>query len=163
MIARLKFEDLLGKEFNIVGGATVTLNELPETQPDWIPDDWPEDLAIKTQVSEDQPFRFIVAWKQVGELCKMLSKDLFWQVEILLEQMGEKEFELPKNLRIKEVDYVPVDGHPYAFALEIPRRSVPAGVYRPVVMVNLRMKGLGDTWMPVAGFAEFPPIQFYED
>ena len=163
MCAVLNFEDLLGPEFDIKGGATVTLEELPETQPDWIGDDWPEDLAIKTQISKDQPFRFIIAWQQVGELCKMLSKELYWQVEILMEQMGKKEFELHESLRYKTIDYVPVDDHSYTLEMEIPRRKVPAGVYRPVVMVNLRMKGGFDTWMPVAGFAEFPPIQFYED
>ena len=164
-MAQLHFEDLFGGTFNVKGGATATatMQELPETQPDWIVDDWPEDLAVRTQISTDQPFKFIVTWQQEGPLSKGLNPKAYWQIEVLMEKMGAGEYELPDTHRLQTEPYQADENAIYLKEFTIPRRTIPAGVYRPVVMVNLRLPGPGDTWMPVAGFAEFPPIQVYED
>ena len=162
MVAQLKFEDLL-PYFEIDGGATATYRELQETQPGG-KDDWTALPNIEPQISTDQPFKFIIRWKQKGPLATLINPAAYWRIEILLEKMGVDEFELNTSDRVHEVAYRPIDGHTYTETIQIDRRKVTPGVYRPVVMVNLCMpKGSPDRWAPVAGFAEFKPIQFYED
>jgi hypothetical protein len=163
-IAEFKFEDLYGVSFDIEGGATVTFQEMEIKPPK--PgefDIWLGNLPVDTQLSLDQPFKFIVTWKQTGALCEDLRTDAYWQIEVLMEKMGIEEYELPERYRVKTVNFVPEKDHIYLVEFDIDERVVDKGVYRPVVIVNLRKPDTHDTYMPVAGFAEFSPVQFYED
>ncbi|MCB0569591.1 MAG: hypothetical protein KDC66_07505 [Phaeodactylibacter sp.] len=168
MPAKFQFEDLYGDAFVIDASATVTYEELDVEPP--VPgeyDIWAGNLPIQTQLTLDQPFKFIVSWMQSGSLCPDLRDDAYWEIEVLMEKMGVEEFELAESDRKINVDYVQKDGHIYLEEITINKRKVPAGVYRPLVMINLRKPSddpaKPDSHMPVAGFAELPPIQFYED
>jgi hypothetical protein len=143
------------------------MNETPDILN--IIDSWPAPplVNVETQMSTDQGCRFIVAWKQTGVISNAFNDDCYWRIELLLEKMGHGEFELGESDRVHIEDYVPEVGHVYAAEFEISGRKIPAGVYRPVVVINFRLPdglpGPEDSYMPVAGFGEFPPIQFYED
>ncbi len=163
MIVDMKFEDLID-QFEVQGNATVTMTELGDIW-NWT-DAWdaPPTPNIETQLSTDQGCKFLVKWRQLGLLANAFNPGCYWQIELLLEKMGKGEFELAEADRIHIEPYVPDIGHIYAATFSVGGRKIPAGVYRPVVMINFRMPDtFADTWMPVAGFAEFPPIQFYED
>lgn len=167
MTVPLNFEDLIGDFFNVEGDTTVTMEELPDIANAF--DSWPVNPLpnVETQMSTDQGCSFLVAWQQTGVLSNTFNPGCYWRIELLLEKMGSGEFELAEADRIHIEPYVPAVDHVYAASFEIGGRKIPAGVYRPVVVINFRLPdglpGPEDSYMPVAGFAEFPPIQFYED
>lgn len=153
---QLIFEEKLAdpNSFKIKGGATVSL---------WEGDDncscWEGDYSIPRLIQTDQGFNVKFKWCTVGCLVNALCGD--WCLEILMEQKGKGEYELPKEFRIKTIPFVPKAGHCYEVSCEIPKCVVPAGLYDLCVVITL--KDSCGRPLPVVMMGELGPFTFYDD
>lgn len=105
----------------------------------------------------DQPWSVKFDWKTAGALTHIMSGA--WLLRLYLEQMGGKEIDLPGPVSTKEVKCVS-EPCPYSASIEVPANNVPEGVY--LLVASLTMIGPTKKPGPIAGFAEFGVVQFYD-
>ncbi|MCB0522174.1 MAG: hypothetical protein H6577_14040 [Lewinellaceae bacterium] len=153
---QLLFEEKLAdpNSFKIKGGATVAF---------WEGDDnctcWEGDYTIPRLIQTDQGFNVKFKWCTIGCLVNALCGD--WCLEILMEQKGINEFELPDNIRVKMIPFVPKAGHCYEVTCSIPKNTVPPGIFDICVCITL--KDSCGRPLPVAAMGELGAFRFYED
>lgn len=152
--SQLLFEETLAdpNSFKIKGGSTVTL---------WENDDncscWEGDHTIPRLIQTDQSFNIKFKWCTLGCLVNALCGE--WCLEILFEQKGAGEYELPDPIRVKMIDFVPENGHCYNETCTIPAKVVPEGIYD--ICVCILLKDEKGRPLPVASFGELGTFRFY--
>ena len=162
-MASFTFEEIWSN-FNIDAGLGLFTEKAaipgPGFDDSWVPG---EDLTVTSVLSTDQPFEFAIQWRQTGNLCNNLDANHKWRIELLFEQMGKSEWELPFAYRVTEEPYVRAEPHNYSVTISVPQRTVPVGVYRITAVLTLTGP---ESWRrnPVVGFSEIKPlVQWYED
>ncbi len=171
MAERIHFEEgLFGNEFMLEGYATANVEE-------FIPADRDDDFwkGVKsnppTHISTDQDWQVNLKWTQKGPAIDLMSDDLQWRCEILMEKIGKGEYELPVKHRVKYVPFVVDRYHTYDVSMKVPDRTVgrdDEGLYKLFVIIQLVSKKTPpkapDNRHPVVGWVEFSkPIHFFED
>jgi hypothetical protein len=143
MSVQLTFEEHL-PHFEVTGSCELSEGTPPGGPPTKI---------IRT----DQPWSIKFDWKTTGALNYVMSGT--WLLRLYLEQMGGKEIELPEPIRSKAERFMS-EPCPYTCSIQVPAGCVPEGVYMLVAAVT--MVGPTKKPGPIAGFAEFGVVQFFE-
>lgn len=149
MITReLNFEELL--PFYAVNGKA-TLHEGPST--DGFPAGAPTNV-----IQRDQPVSVAIKWESSGLLVPFLAGE--WRLNIYMEQMGQGEYTLPiSEASVNFNAASPTQSHVFNIA----PNTVPAGLYRVLCSLTLvSPDATGNVPGPVAAFAEFGLVQFYQ-
>ncbi|MCA9734010.1 MAG: hypothetical protein H6696_04465 [Deferribacteres bacterium] len=141
---QLKFEETLDN-FSILGNAMFTTHEVTP----------PGEVSSETIIRTDQQWHCHFRWRTLGGLNYLLSGR--WKLSILLEKWGGREFNLPQNEITVSFVNAP---HEYHAVISIPAHRVPAGAYKPVVLVT--MEGPTGVPGPIAAFGEGAMMQFYD-
>jgi len=108
-------------------------------------------------IQTDQEVNIDFNWKTDGLLLPFLCGQ--WKCEMFLEQMGEKEFGLPRGLSSVTTPVIKTNPATYNVSLNIPANTIPDGIYR--IVVRLLFEAKDGTPAPIAAFAEFGLVQFY--
>ncbi len=120
-------------------------------------DDYPAGNPIDL-IQTDQSFKLVFHWETKGKLNHIICGK--WKLELLLEQMGKKEFYLDPSLAVETVHFVSKPTS-YDGVIEIPPHTVEPGVYR--IVATLRMVGQSGVPAPLAAFADLGLVDFYSD
>ncbi len=136
----LTFEETL-PFFSIKGGATFTTHDWPPKGPD-------------TTIRTDRSWHCHFHWDTDGGLNYIMGGK--WKVKVLLEKWGGGE-----NYSAKEQVLTFVSApHHYHGTITFGPNEIPAGVYKPVVVIT--MEGLSGVPGPIAAFGEGKMMQFYD-
>ncbi len=111
-----------------------------------------------TIIQTDQPWYVLYYFRTNGLMNHIM--DGTWKFELFLEKMGQAEFSLPQQYRIKEIPFVSRP-HTYLDFSIIPKDQVPTGVYKLVIASTF--KGPAGVPGPIAAFADIGLIQFYHE
>lgn len=82
-----------------------------------------------------------------------------WRLRLYLEQFGGKEIELPASVATHAEKFMS-EPYPYSCSIQVPAGHVSEGVYMLVAAIT--MVGPTNKPGPIAGFAEFGVVQFFE-
>ncbi|KAA3612185.1 MAG: hypothetical protein DWQ05_19475 [Calditrichaeota bacterium] len=141
----LTFEETLDN-FSIHGHAVFSIHEVVGAT-----GTIPADNIIRT----DQQWHCHFHWHTLGGLNYLICGK--WKLSVLLEKWGGEEFTLPNNEIT--VDFVNAP-NTYNALISVPAGLVPAGAYKPVVIVT--MEGPTGVPGPIAAFGEGSMMQFYD-
>jgi hypothetical protein len=127
-------------------------------------------VLVNRLIHVDQDWSVKLNWTVGGIMAHAVNPKFKWEVEVLLEQWGKTEFELPEATRKTTVDYgtgTPA-GSGTALTLtytgvgvRIPAKAIGPGVYDVVAVLRL-LEADGKTPCFLAAFAEFGKVDFYE-
>lgn len=140
--------------FRFEGDTLVTVAEMAAPA-----GDWPQQLGDEKLIQTKQPTNFYFKWKVSGALVPLLSRENRWKIQLYFEKWGQTEFNIGA-VGTQTVGFVPVSGNEYNVAISIPSNTVPEGIYDVVAV--LRLADQFGKPLPVAGFAEFGKIEYYQ-
>ena len=106
-------------------------------------------------VRTSEGWRVTFNWKTTGALNYLMSGN--WKLQVLLEQMGAGEANLPTGS--VTVPFVSAPNN-YSKTIDFAAGSVGAGLYRVTVIIT--MTGAGGQPGPIAGFADLGFVQFFD-
>ena len=131
-------------------------------------------LMVNRLIHTDQPWEVRLNWVVGGIMAHTVNPAFYWEVEVLLEQWGVSEFQLPAATRKKTLYYgsgtpsgagpgqiISYPGTPGSTTVTVPGGTIPPGVYEVVAVLRL-LEADGVTPCFLAAFAEFGKIDFYE-